>query len=74
MKAREEERRDDTIYRLYVTDSLFYMNQNMRLVEKYTDILKRNRKERQPQKTGDEIVKDMLNKHGLKFKKGGDSE
>lgn len=57
-------------YRLYVTDSLFYSAQRMRLADRYTEILKKT-KVKVPQKTGDEIVEDMLMRHGFKFKKGG---
>lgn len=57
-------------YRLYVTDSLFYSPQRMRLADRYADILKRMTK-KEPPRSGDEIVQDIIARNGLKFKKGG---
>jgi hypothetical protein len=71
-KAREAEQRAQMKYKLYVADSLFYSQQNMRLAERFSDILNKKRKEMQ-EKTGDEIVQDIITKHGFKFKKGGET-
>lgn len=66
-KARGEERKEEKAFRLYISDSLFYYMQNMRLVDRYADLL--TGKQKEPQKSGDEIVSDIFRKHNFRFKK-----
>ena len=70
-RAREAERREEKIFRLYVTDSLFYNSQNQRLVNKYSDLIKRQPPKKK--KTAEEVTTDIITRHGLRFKsqKGG---
>lgn len=47
------------------------MQQNKRLTEKLADVLVKL-KNPKPSKTGDEVVEDILKKHGITFGKGGE--
>ena len=49
-----------------MADSLFYAGENKHLTQKYADIMSRIKAPR-PKKTGDEIVTDMIRRHGLTF-------
>ncbi len=69
-KAREAEKVERKAYQYYISDSLFYAGQQMRLADRFSDLLERNRR-KAPKKTGDEIVEEVIRKNGLKFKKGG---
>jgi hypothetical protein len=74
VKAREEARREDKAYQLYVADSLFYQRENARLTERLADILNRNRT-KPAEKPAEEITADVMKRHGLRFKQkegGGD--
>ena len=74
VKAREEARREDKAYQLYVADSLFYQNEKARITERLSEILSRNRK-KPAEKPAEEITADVMKRHGLKFKHkegGGD--
>jgi hypothetical protein len=51
-------------YRIYVTDSLFYQAQNQHLTARYVDLLNKKVDNR----SGDEIVLDVMSKAGLRFK------
>lgn len=66
MKARESESIERYAHRLYVADSLFYAGENKHLTEKYADIMAKI-KTPTPKKTGDEVVTDMIRRHGLTF-------
>ena len=69
-KAREAEKVERKAYQYYISDSLFYAGQQMRLADRFSDLLEKT-KNREPEKTGDQIVEEMLKKNGFKFKKGG---
>ena len=74
VKAREEARREDKAYQLYVADSLFYQKESEKLTERLAEILKRNKK-KTPEQPAEEIAADVMKRHGLKFKHkegGGD--
>lgn len=53
---------EERIYRIYMTDSLYYQGRNMTTASRYIDLIK-------PQKvdnrTGDEIANDVIAKMGL---------
>ena len=51
-------------YKIYLTDTLFYQVQNQRLTTRYIDMLNKKVDNR----TGDEIVIEVMNKAGLRFK------
>lgn len=51
-------------YRTYLTDTLFYQAQNQRLTARYYDIINKKVDNR----TGDEIVADVIAGAGLRFK------
>lgn len=51
-------------YRVYVTDCLFYQGQNQRLTTRFVDLLNKKVDNR----SGDEIVLDVMSKAGLRFK------
>lgn len=57
------------MFRFYVADSLFYSPQNMRLTEKLSDMFKKSNKP-EPEKSGDEVVEEIMKKHGLTFERG----
>lgn len=57
------------MFRFYVADSLFYSPQNMRLTEKLSDMFKKSNKS-EPEKSGDEVVEEIMKKHGLTFERG----
>lgn len=61
--AKYVEYRQCQAYRIYITDSLFYMGENKRLTKRYAEAL-------QPQKidnrSGDEIALDVINRLNLK--------
>lgn len=69
MDARYEIYSREEAYRYYVTDMLYYHGQNMTLTVKYGDILERLNKpiDNKPV-DGDEIVRDIMLRHGLRFK------
>ena len=60
--ARLKRYQEERIYRIYVTDSLYYQGRGMTTASRYIDLIK-------PQKvdnrTGDEIVNDVIAKMGL---------
>lgn len=51
-------------YKVYISDSLFYQAQNQRLTARYHDLLNKKVDNR----TGDEIVFDIMKNAGLRFK------
>lgn len=64
--AKYVEYRQAQAYRIYITDSLFYMGENKRLTKRYAEALK-------PQKidnrSGDEIALDVIKRLNLKVEK-----
>ena len=67
VKAREEARREDKAYQLYVADSLFYQKESEKLTERLAEILKRNKK-KTPEQPAEEVAADVMKRHGLRFK------
>ncbi len=51
-------------YRIYVTDSIYYRNQNKALSERYIDLIRHKVDDRD----GDEIVAEIIQKAGLNLK------
>lgn len=65
VKARLEKEQRDEAYRIFVCDSLQLMPQNKYLAKRYSDLIK---KDKEPQKSGDEIVLDIMSRAGLKWR------
>lgn len=65
VKARLEKEQRDEAYRIFVCDSLQLMPQNKYLAKRYSDLIK---KDKEPQKSGDEIALDIMSRAGLKWK------
>ena len=64
--ARFKQLQIDEAYRIYVTDSMFYQNDNKRLNIRYYDLINKKIETR----SANEIISDVLNKAGLKVVKG----
>ena len=65
VKARLEKEQRDEAYRIFVCDSLQLMPQNKYLAKRYSDLIK---KDKEPQKSGDEIALDIISRAGLKWR------
>lgn len=65
VKARLEKEQRDEAYRIFVCDSLQLMPQNKYLAKRYSDLIK---KDKESQKSGDEIVLDIMSRAGLKWR------
>lgn len=65
VKARLEKEQRDEAYRIFVCDSLQLMPQNKYLAKRYSDLIK---KDKEPQKSGDEIALDIMSRAGLKWR------
>lgn len=63
MQAVGKKEQDEKIFYNYVADSLFYSSQDMRLTQRYAELLERKPVDR---RSGDEIARDVINKIGLK--------
>lgn len=69
MDARYEIYRREEAYRFYIADTLYYHGQNMALTMKYGDLLNvLNKPIDNKPVNGDEIVQDIMSRHGLRFK------
>lgn len=71
MTNREKEHKEEVLYRVYVTDSLFCSSHNMSLNDRYVERLLKLYEKPVPQRSAEDIVADVMNRHGLTFKKGG---
>lgn len=67
VEARVNEYSREEAYRIYVTKSLQLVPQQKYMQSSYTDMLKSMYKKPEPQKSGDEIVIDIIKRAGLKF-------
>lgn len=65
VKARLEKEQRDEAYRIFVCDSLQLMPQNKYISKRYSDLIN---KDKEPQKSGDEIVLDIMSRAGLKWR------
>lgn len=63
LSARMREARKESIYRAYVTDMMYYNNQNKTLTARYIDILENKPTD---DRSGDEIAADVITRLGLK--------
>lgn len=63
VRAKYAEYNEALAYRIYVSDSLYYLNTDKKLVKRYIDIIKPYP---QDKRTGDEIAIDVITKLGLK--------
>lgn len=63
--ARFKQQQKDEAYRIYVTDSMFYQNDNKRLNIRYYDLLNKKAETR----SANEIISDVIEKAGLKVVK-----
>ena len=68
MDARYTDYIRDETYRFYIADSLFYQARGKALTLRYSELLDSLNKPIEPEPTGDEIVADIMTKHGLRFK------
>ena len=66
LMARFKQQQKDEAYRIYVTDSMFYQNDNKRLNIHYYDLLNKKIETR----SANEIISDVIEKAGLKVVKG----
>ena len=63
--SRYKQEQKDMAYAIYMTDTLYYRNQNKAITARFYDwIYKSN----VPEKDGDEILNDIMNRAGLRFK------
>ena len=51
-------------YRIYITNSLYYMAENKQIAQKYYDIINPRPEDH---RTGDEIALDVMKRAGLSF-------
>lgn len=61
--ARYSEKQREIAYRIYLTDSLYYMGQQKYISIRYVDMV---HAERQPDVDGDAIVESILGRAGLR--------
>ena len=64
--ARFKEHQKEDVYRIYVTDSLFYQADNKRLNQRYSDLLNKKIESR----SAEQIIDEVFNKAGLTVIKG----
>ena len=62
MSARAEQEYRELAYRIYISDTLYQKNLGNMIADRYIDILK---KQNEPQKTGEEIVAEVVLNGGL---------
>lgn len=59
--ARFEKEQREMVYRIYITDSLYYQSRNKMLDVRYFDLIHRKNDNR----SGEEIANDLFNRMGL---------
>lgn len=64
VRAKIDDYQIDLAYRIYVSDSLFYMADNKRLTSRYYDLIHTQKETL----SGDEIALDVIKRLGLKVK------
>lgn len=57
---------EEDVYKLYITDSLYYGFQGKVLGKRYAEIIK-GKAHKEDTKTGDDIAADIINRMGLKL-------
>ncbi len=62
--SKYKQEQEEMAYRIYVTDSIYYRNQNKALSERYIDLIRHKVDDRD----GDEIVAEIIQKAGLNLK------
>lgn len=70
MLAKYTERVRESVYRIYVTDTLhLYLTENKALQKRYADIVQYGQEpEPEDNRTAEEIAEDIIKRHGLKRK------
>lgn len=68
MDARYTDYIREETYRFYIADSLYNQARGKALVLRYSELLDNINKPIEDEPTGDEIVADIMTKHGLRFK------
>ena len=68
LNARYEKEVANIVWMNYVADSMFYSTQQKSLTERYSDIMKKPFKS--DNRSGDEIVQDVMERGGLRFEDG----
>lgn len=63
------EQAEQAAFRLYMSDSLFYMGDNKRLTQRYADIVSFSRRNEET-RTGQEIADDITTRLAVAMKKG----
>lgn len=66
VKAKFKEKQQELIYRIYITDSLYYYSKEMAPSKRYAEIIGLVE---QDKRSGDEIALDIVKKAGLKLKR-----
>lgn len=56
--------RRDELYKMYITDALYYQGEQKRLTVRYTDIVNGTVPEKD-ERTGDEIAEDFIRRFGI---------
>lgn len=64
VNAKYDERVQEQAYRIYVTNSLYYMADNKRISRTYNEIIHPKPEDK---RTGDEIALDVMQRAGLSF-------
>ena len=67
VEARIDEYNREEAYRIYISNSLQLAPQNKYMQSTYVDMMKSMYKKPEPQKSGDEIIIDIMKRAGLKF-------
>lgn len=68
LNARYEKEVANIVWMNYVADSMFYSAQQKSLTERYSDVMKKA--SNMDNRSGDEIVKDIMERGGLRFEDG----
>ena len=66
VKAKWQDRQQDFAYRIYITDSLYYMGRNQMLEKRYYDVIHPPKVDN---RSGNEIAMDVIQRLGLKVEK-----
>lgn len=61
------ELQEQAAFRIYVTDALYAMGNNQRMIKRYADVIKPRKIDR---RSAQEIADDIVNRCGLKQKSG----
>ena len=63
--SRYKKEQTDMAYAIYMSDTLYYQNQQKGLSMRFFDLINQNK---EPDESGDEILSEVMAKAGLRFK------